>query len=54
MFERFENAGVLYGAIMWSDDCIRWDCGDSWIFIDTIAKLRAACLLLGIETEGVL
>jgi len=38
---------------------IEWhaECHCPWldtIQLDTIAKLRAACLLLGIETEGIL
>lgn len=47
----------------WGLDCVEWNeptntirwYNDNWfIDITTIAKLRAACLLLGIETEGIL
>ena len=53
MFERFRERS---DALDWSDKAgvIRWY-SDSWyLIIDTIAKLRAACLLLGIDTEGIL
>ena len=58
--EMFERLGAVLDrfhvltlkTIEWHAECHcpLWDT----IQLDTIAKLRAACLLLGIETEGVL
>ena len=64
--EMFERLGAVSVAdllelswIMWPDDHAEHvfynvDDAEPAIALDTIAKLRAACLLLGIETEGVL
>lgn len=56
MFERLKlmhlfNCASIAGEH--SEDWTTW-CGHAFARFDTIAKLRAACLLLGIDTEGVL
>jgi hypothetical protein len=56
MFERLKLMHLLNCANIageHSEDWTRWT-GHAFAKLDTIAKLRAACLLLGIETEGVL
>ena len=57
MFERLDRDMCASMALVWDEGAklpVLVSVWDSDIELDTIAKLRAACLLLGIQTEGVL
>jgi hypothetical protein len=49
--ELFERLGGYSSCLWWSQrsNMPRLSLEDSWVDIDTITKLRAACLLIGID-----